>query len=126
MDDGNENGRQQGILSFVTITPESNILLKRENLTCDFLTKGDIIFMRYMWGIYLLIWSSYSQSAVFKISITFTTSIIAPSTLRRPKGIIIVRREIKEDEDACKIVKETLSSSRWKDLENDRNIFETI
>ena len=56
----------------------------------------------------------------------FNPSITEPSTLRRPKGIISVRREIKEEKDACKIVKETLSSSKWKDLENDRNIFEII
>ena len=48
MDDGNENGRREGILLLVTIKLDANVLLKWKNLTGDLLMKGTIISMRYI------------------------------------------------------------------------------
>ena len=46
MDDGNENGRREGILLLITIKLDANVLLKWKNLTGDLLMKGTIISMR--------------------------------------------------------------------------------
>ena len=48
MDDGNENGRREGILLLITIKLDANVLLKWKNLTGDLLMKGTIISMRYI------------------------------------------------------------------------------
>ena len=48
MDDGNENGRREGIVLLVTIKLDANVLLKWKNLTGDLLMKGTIISMRYI------------------------------------------------------------------------------
>ena len=48
MDNGNENGRREGILLLITIKLDANVLLKWKNLTGDLLMKGTIISMRYI------------------------------------------------------------------------------